>query len=392
MSPSDVIYLDAHATTPLEPAVAAEMERVRREAWGNPASQHRIGRRAAEVVESARTRIAGRLGCAPEEIIFTSGATEANNLLIKGLVLPLWRRWQAGRAPDAPHVVTTRIEHRSVLDPLRRLHRWGVPVTWLDVDRQGRVHPEAVAAAIRANTVLVSVIWANNEIGTVQPVGEIAEICRRHRVALHSDAVQAVGRLEVDCRAAGVDALSLSAHKFGGPQGVGALVIARRLQRHCEPLLDGGGHERHLRSGTLPVELIAGLAAALEHACAHLGEVRQHLTSLQERLLAGLQNGIADLVVNGPLEDRLPGNLNVSIPGVDGSALWSRLEGLAVSSGAACSSAEPEPSHVLQAIGVPEELARATLRFGIGPYNTPADIDRAVDIVCAAVGALRSGQ
>lgn len=380
--PREVLYLDHHATTPVDPAVLDAMWPYFAEHVGNAASaQHACGRFAAEAVETARQQVADLVDTDPRSVVFTSGATEANNLAIKGLLAV---------APPGSHVVVSAIEHRSVLDVVHRLRRRGTAVTIVPVESTGRIDLAAVERSLTPQTVLVSVMAANNEIGTLQPVAEIAALCRSRGVRFHTDAVQACGRIPFSLRETPADLVSLSAHKLYGPQGVGALIVRRGHPRLAlEPLLEGGGHEQRLRSGTLPVALIVGFGAACARARDLLEDEIPRLTTLRDRLWRRLQREIPDLVLHGDWMHRLPGNLNVGIPGVDGDALLAGLRGLAVSSGAACSSAEPEPSHVLRAMGVSDTLARASLRFGLGRFTTADEIDRAAAIVVAAVERLR---
>jgi cysteine desulfurase len=374
---SEPVYLDNHATTPLDPRVAEVMWPWLSERVGNPASHHVFGRRAREAVEAARQQVARAIGADPEEIIFTSGATEANNLVIKGL--------------PAGHIVTTAAEHRAVLDPVRRLRRQGVTVSILPVDEYARLDPQTVRDALTSEASLVSVMLANNEVGTLNPVFRIAEICRERGAWLHTDAAQAVGRIPVDVRELEVDLLSLTAHKLYGPQGIGALYVRRSdPPLPLTPLMDGGGHERRLRSGTLPVALIVGFGAACELAVQAMPAEAQRLVTQRDRLQQRLVDALEEVTINGHPSERLPGNLNMSFGGVDGDALLARLDGLAVSSGSACTSADPQPSHVLRAMGIDESRARASLRFGLGRFTTDEELDRAADIVIAAVTDLRA--
>jgi len=379
-----VLYLDYHATTPIDPCVAAAMLPWLGERFGNAASiGHPIGRAAGEAVAIARGEIAAASGCAPEELVFTSGATEANNLALKGVMQA------AGRGTQ---LVTNAAEHRSVLDPARRLRRDGFGVTVVPVDATGRVDLQQIADAIRPETRLVSVMLANNEVGTLNPIREIGDLCRERGVLLHCDAAQAIGKVPLDLRALPVDLLTFTAHKLCGPQGIGALYV--RKTEPAIPLvaqIDGGGHERGLRSGTLPVALIAGFAAAVRVAAEVREAEAERLLALRERLRSALLTAIADAVVHGPPTDRLPGNLNVGFPKVDGDALLIGVaeRGLCVSSGSACTSANPEPSHVLRAMGVADPLARASLRFGLGRFTTADEIDAAAEIVTEVVKRLR---
>jgi len=378
------IYLDHHATTPVDPRVLEKMLPFFSEKFGNAASvNHAFGWEAAEAVEAAREQIAALLHADPRSLVFTSGATEANNLALKGVV--------RAASPNC-HVIATAAEHRSVLDPLKRMQRSGTDVTFLPVDAHALVQPEQVAEAIRPNTVLVSVICANNEVGSINAIRELGAICRTRGVLFHTDAVQAVGKMSVDLSDLPVDLLSASAHKLYGPKGVGVLFVRRdRARIAIEPLLHGGGHERTLRSGTLPVPLIVGFGEACHIAAAEMVEEASRLVALRDQLLVGLQRSIDGVILNGHPTQRLPGNLNVSIERVDGEALMTGLTGIAVSSGSACTSADPEPSHVLRAMGRDEALTRASLRFGLGRNTTPAEIDAAIQIVGDVVAKLRNG-
>ncbi|HEV3301676.1 MAG TPA: cysteine desulfurase family protein [Planctomycetaceae bacterium] len=381
-SPPRPIYLDHHATTPVDPRVFEAMRPFFLEKFGNAASlNHVFGTEAADAVEQSRAEVARLLGADSSSLIFTSGATEANNLALLGV---------ARGGPSGRHIIATAAEHRSVLDPLRRLERSGAEVTFLPVDEHARVRADQVAAAIKPNTILVSVIFANNEVGSINPLREIGEVCRQRNVLLHCDAVQAVGKIPLDLSELPIDLLSLSAHKLYGPKGVGVLFVRRDRGRIAiEPLLYGGGHERRLRSGTLPVPLIVGLGAACLIAQEEMHDEAARLTLLRDRLQAGLQREIDGLSFNGHPTERLPGNLNVSFESIDGEALLAGLTGLAVSSGSACTSADPEPSHVLRAMGLSEAMTRASLRFGLGRFTSESEIDEAVRIVDAAIRKLR---
>jgi cysteine desulfurase len=378
------IYLDHHATTPVDPRALDAMLPYFGNKFGNAASvNHAFGWEAAEAVERARQEIANLVHADPRSLIFTSGATEANNLALKGVL-------QA--APPQSHAITTAAEHRSVLDPLLRLARLGTEVTVLNVDSFGRVGPDDVAKAIQPNTVIVSVIWANNEVGSLNAIREIGAICRARGVLFHTDAVQAVGKLPIDLSDLSVDLLSATAHKLYGPKGVGILFVRRDGHRiDIEPLVHGGGHEQRLRSGTLPVPLIVGFGEACRIAAQELPEESRRLIELRERLWAGLQREMAGLVLNGHPSERLAGNLNVSFEGVDGEALMTGLWGIAVSSGSACTSADPEPSHVLRAMGRNENLTRSSLRFGLGRNTTATEIDETISTVAGTVRRLRTG-
>jgi cysteine desulfurase len=376
------IYMDNHATTRTDPRVVDAMLPYFSEHFGNAASVHGFGQRALEGVDQARAQIASLINAEPKEIVFTSGATESNNLAIKG-VAAMYRR-------QGNHIVTTQIEHRAVLDPCRRLEREGFRVTFLPVDRFGQVAPEQIADAITPETILVSVMTANNEVGTLQPIADIGAICRQRKVLFHTDATQAVGKIPVDVESLQVDLLSLSAHKMYGPKGTGALYVRRRVR--LEPILDGGGHERGMRSGTLAVPNIVGFGAACELAAREMDEEAERCRQMRERLQDGLLENLEDCTLNGhpDPEQRLPGNLNLSFAHVQGEALLMALKNVAVSSGSACTSASVEPSNVLRAMGVPDELAHSSIRFGLGRFNTMAEIEYVIDEVTRVVQRLRA--
>ena len=379
------IYLDHHATTPADPRVLDAMWPYFTEIFGNAASRsHVYGWEAEAAVDVARERVAALLGGSPTEIVFTSGATEANNLAIKGAAAAYRRR--------GDHIVTTAIEHASVLDPVRRLEQQGGRVTRVSPGPSGRVAPEAVADAVCERTVLVSAMLANNEIGVIEPIAEIAAAvkARAPRALVHTDAAQAASTLDIAERAAGVDLISLSAHKMYGPKGVGALWVRRRPKIRLMPLLDGGGHERGLRSGTLPVPLVVGFGIACEIAQDERDSDAARIAALRDRLRARIESRLDGVRENGAGE-RLAGNLHLSFQGVDGEALLLALRDVAASSGAACASATLEPSHVLRALGVADELAHNSIRFGLGRFTTTEEIDRAADRVVESVMRLREG-
>jgi len=378
------IYLDNHATTRADPRVVEAMLPYFTTIYGNPASvSHRFGWDAAAAVDRAREQVATLIGAESKEIVFTSGATEANNLAIKGALAHLKRKGN--------HLVTAATEHRAVLDPMKRLAREGWDLTVVPCDEHGMVSAEAVEAALTDRTILVSVMAANNEVGTLNPIGDIGQLCHARGVLFHTDATQAVGKVPLDVRQEAIDLLSLSAHKFHGPKGIGALYVRRRdpLVR-LTPLLDGGGHERGFRSGTIAVPLVVGLGEAADLARRERPEESARLRGLRERLHAGLAARVAAIVLNGHPTLRLPGNLNLSFAYVDGEALMMAMRDVAVSSGSACTSANPEPSHVLTAMGRDEDMARASLRFGLGRFTTAEEIDFAVDAVADAVARLRT--
>ncbi|MGD0362713.1 MAG: IscS subfamily cysteine desulfurase [Bryobacteraceae bacterium] len=378
-----MIYLDHHATTPLDPRVLAAMMPYLTGKFGNAASHsHAFGWEAEQAVEVARKQVALLIGASPEEIIFTSGATESDNLAIKGA-------WEA-YASQGDHVITCAIEHKAVLDACIALERRGARITRLPVDRDGRVDPGAVASAIGDRTVLVSIMYANNEVGTLQPMAEIGRICRDRGVLFHCDAAQAVGKVPVKVEADSIDLLSISAHKLYGPKGAGALYVRRRDPRlRLTAQMDGGGHERGLRSGTLNVPGIVGLGAACSICANEMQEETVRLRRLRDRLRAKLEAGLEEISINGSKEHRLPHNLNVSFAYVEAEGLMTGMRGVAVSSASACTSAVMEPSYVLKAMGVPDELALTAIRFGLGRFNTEEEIDGAAASVIEAVNGLR---
>jgi cysteine desulfurase len=377
------VYLDNHATTRVDPRVVEAMIPYFTEHYGNAAStSHRFGWTASDAVERAREQVARSIGAETREIIFTSGATESNNLAIKGVAQASLRRGN--------HLVTAASEHNAVLDPIKRLAREGWECTVVPCDEFGRVSAHTVADAITDRTVLVSVMAANNEVGAINPLAEIGGLCHERGIVFHTDAAQAVGKIPLDVQSDAIDLLSLSAHKVYGPKGIGALYVRRRdPQVRLRPLFDGGGHERGLRSGTLAVPLAVGLGLAAELAVSERAVEAERLLALRQRLHDGIARRVPATRLNGP-PDRLPGNLNLSFADVDGEALMLAMRDVAVSSGSACSSANPEPSHVLLAMGLPEELARASLRFGLGRFTTEEEIDYAVNAVAGAVERLRS--
>lgn len=377
------IYLDHHATTPVDPRVLQAMLPYFSEHFGNPASStHRYGWAAEAAVEESRERLAAAIGARdPREIVFTSGTTESDNLALKGVL-------RAGRS-RGDHLVTSAIEHAAVLDSASALEREGFRSTLLPVDSDGLVDPDAVARAITPRTRIVSIMAANSEVGVLQPLGEIGRVCRERGVLFHSDAAQAVGKVPLDVEREAIDLLSFCAHKLYGPKGIGALYVRERPRVRLEPLLHGGGHERGRRSGTLPVPLIVGFARAVELCVEDLETEAARLAALRDRLWEGLRAGVTGLRLNGHPSRRLPGNLNVAFEGVEADALIVSLKDVALSSGSACSSATGEPSHVLLALGLPEALARSSLRFGLGRSNTAEQIDHVVARVCEEVKSLR---
>jgi cysteine desulfurase len=378
------IYMDNHATTPVDPRVVEAMLPYFTEKFGNAASRsHVFGWTADEAVEQARERIAALIGAeSGKEIVFTSGATESDNLAIKGVAEYL--------ADKGDHVITAVTEHKAVLDSAKRLEKQGCRVTYLPVTRDGLVEPDEVKKAITDKTILVSIMLANNEVGTVNPIAEIGKITRERGVLFHCDAVQGVGKVAFDVRAMNVDLASVTAHKIYGPKGIGALYVRRSKPRvRLVPEMDGGGHERGMRSGTLNVPGIVGFgqAAALMRELGPAENVR--ILAQREHLRTRLVGGLDHVTLNGSLEHRLPGNLNVSFAFVEGEGLMMAIKDVAVSSGSACTSASLEPSYVLRAMGVGDELAHSSIRFGIGRFNTDEEIDYVADLVVAKVQKLR---
>jgi cysteine desulfurase len=384
----DTIYLDHAATTPVDPEVARAMEPYLTDHFGNPSSIYRVGQDGRAALDHARGAVARVLGCQPSEMLFTSGATESDNHALSGVM------WQARLAnPDGPipQLITTSIEHHAVLHTANWLEKLGFGVTYIDPDRDGFIDPGAVEAAIRPETALISVMYANNEIGSIQPIGEIGAIAKRYGVTFHTDAVQAAGALGLMVDELQVDLLALSAHKFYGPKGVGILYVRRgtpiAFQQH------GGGQEGGRRGGTENVAGITGLAVALQQADRHRDEVNQHNAELRDQLWFGLQQELPDIELNGPADwsRRLPNNLNVSIPGVQGETMLLSLDmqGIAASAGSACTTGNSEPSHVLRAIGLTDEQARASLRFTVGKGNTAEEIDDTIQVMAETVARVR---
>jgi cysteine desulfurase len=381
---ADVIYLDYAATTPVDPAVVRAMNACMGPEgdFGNPGSAtHHFGRRAAARVEAARAQVASLLSAKPDEIIFTSGATESNNLAVLGIA--------RANADRGRHLVTSRIEHKAVLDPCKRLEKEGFSVTYLTPDRSGWVDPDAVRAALRPDTVLVSIMFANNEIGVLQDVRAIGAVCRERGVAFHTDAAQAVGKISVDVRELAVDTLSFTGHKLYGPKGAGALYVRRSARPLLQAVTFGGGQERGLRPGTLATHQIVGLGAACELARELQPAETARLTGLRERLWQGI-GGLGGVHLNGEDAPRLPGILNVSVEGVEGESLVVSLGELAISTGSACNSASAEPSYVLRALGRDTQLAQSSLRFSLGRFTTEADVDVAIAAVNREVRRLRA--
>ena len=358
------IYMDNNSTTRTDPRVVEAMLPYFTEKYGNAASRtHSFGWEVEDSVKEARHQVANLINASGSEIIFTSGATESNNLAIKG-VAAMYKK-------KGNHLITTATEHKAVLDPMKRLERDGFQVTVLPVDRYGQVSAEQVAAALTDKTILVSVMAANNEIGTVQPIGSIGKLCKSKGILFHTDAVQAVGKIPVDVEAMGIDLLSLTAHKLYGPKGIGALYVRKKDPRvRLDAMIDGGGHERGMRSGTLPVPMIVGLGTACDIAYREMAAESARLIDLRERLRSAIMDNLPETYLNGHPTERLPGNVNISFAYVEGEGLMMGIKDVAVSSGSACTSASLEPSYVLRALGVGDELAHSSIRFGLGRFTT----------------------
>lgn len=377
------IYLDYAATTPVDPRVAEKMVGCLTfdGNFANPASRsHIYGWKAEEAVEAARRQVADLVGADPREIVWTSGATESNNLAIKGIARALSER---GR-----HIVTSRIEHKAVLDSCKQLEREGFEVTYLDPGSEGVITPELLAAALRDDTVLVTLMHVNNEIGTVNDLASLGQLLRERGVLFHVDAAQSTGKLAIDLRELPVDLMSFSAHKTYGPKGIGALYVRRTLEVRPQALIHGGGHERGMRSGTLPTHQIVGMGEAFELAGQLIGAETARIAELHERFLVGL-GSLSGVELNGSLKNRVPHNLNLAFSGVDGELLLLALKDLALSTGSACTSAAVEPSYVLRGIGLSDERAHSSLRISLGRFTESDDVDRAAAILCDVVTRLR---
>lgn len=377
------IYLDYSATTPVDPRVSEKMcECLTMEGnFGNPASRsHLFGWKAEEAVETARRQVADLLNADPREIVWTSGATESDNLAIKGAA-----HFYQGKGK---HIITSKIEHKAVLDTCRQLEREGFEVTYLDPDERGLTTPEMVAAAIREDTILVSIMHSNNEIGVINDIAGIGEVTRASKIIFHVDAAQSAGKIEIDMDKIKVDLMSLSAHKMYGPKGIGVLYVRRKPRVRLEAQMHGGGHERGMRSGTLATHQIVGMGEAARICQQEMAKDRAHVLALRDRFLKGISD-MEEVHVNGDLEQRFPGNLNVSFAYVEGESLIMSLKDLAISSGSACTSASLEPSYVLRALGLNDEMAHSSLRFSFGRFTTPEDVDYAVQQVRHAVDKLR---
>jgi cysteine desulfurase len=378
------IYLDYQATTPVDLRVMEAMTPYFTEMFGNPHStSHAYGWEARDAVEVARLQVARMINADPREIVFTSGATESNNMGIKGVA-----RFFEGRKA---HMIAPVTEHKCVLESLKYAERLGYEITWLPVGADGLITPDQVADAIREDTALVSVMHVNNEIGVIQPITEIGAICRKQGVYLHTDAAQAAGKTAIDVAHMNVDLLSLSAHKMYGPMGIGALYVRRKPRVRLEPLMDGGGQERTLRSGTLPAPLVVGFGKAAELIAEESPAVHQRIRDLRDRLLKGLQQRIPDSFVNGSMDQRIDGNLNIGFAGIDSEALMDLLKDrVAVSSGSACTSAAVEPSYVLRALGLSDADAHASIRLCAGRMTTTDEIEAVIDAISDAVTTLRT--
>jgi cysteine desulfurase len=377
------IYMDNHATTPLDPRALEAMMPYLTDRFGNAASRnHAFGWQAEEAVEAARKQVAALIGATAKEIVFTSGATESDNLAIKGAA-HMYRE-------KGNHIVTVVTEHKAVIDTCKHLEKEGFDVTYLPVGRDGLVDLDQVREAITGRTILVSIMAANNEVGVLQPIAEIGRITRERGVLFHTDAVQAAGKVPFDVDAAYVDMASLSAHKMYGPKGVGALYVRRRNPRVLlTPIIDGGGHERGMRSGTLNVPGIVGFGKAAALCREELPAESARVAALRDRLYEGLRRNLEEIFVNGSMTHRLPGNLNLSFAYVEGESLLMGVNDVAVSSGSACTSATLEPSYVLKALGVGDDLAHSSIRFGLGRFNTEEEVDFVVDKLSAVVARLR---
>ena len=383
MTPHFPIYMDYGATTPVDQRVVVAMIPWLREHFGNPASRsHAWGWEAEAAVEKAREQVAALVGADPREIVWTSGATESINLALKGAAQFYKTRGK--------HLITLKTEHKAVLDTMRELERQGFEVSYLDVQPDGLVDLAALQSALRPDTILVSVLFVNNEIGVIQDIAAIGKMCRERGIIFHVDAAQATGKVDIDLGQLPVDLMSLASHKTYGPKGIGALYVRRKPRVRLVPLIVGGGQERGFRSGTLPTPLCVGLGEAAEICMKEMDAEAKRLKKLQERMLKGLNDKLTDIVVNGDLEHRIPGNLNISFAYVEGESLMMGIKGLSVSSGSACTSASLEPSYVLRALGVEEEMAHTSLRIGLGRFTTEQEVDTAIDELVRHVNKLRA--
>lgn len=377
------IYFDYSATTPVDKRVAEKMMQYMTTDgfYGNPASRsHKFGWQAEEAVDIARNQIAELINADPREIVFTSGATESDNLAIKGAAKFYGKKGK--------HIITSKTEHKAVLDTCRELERQGFEVTYLDPEDNGLIDLKKLESAMRDDTVLVSIMHVNNEIGVIQDIAEIGEMCRARKIVFHVDAAQSVGKIHIDMQTLKVDLMSISAHKMYGPKGIGALYVRRKPRIRLEAQMHGGGHERGMRSGTLPTHQIVGMGEACRIAKEEMAQDLAHVTKMRDRLWHGV-NQMEQVFVNGDFDKRYPGNLNVSFNFVEGESLIMALKDLAVSSGSACTSASLEPSYVLRALGLNDEMAHSSIRFSFGRFTTEEEIDYAIDIIQKAIGHLR---
>ncbi len=376
------IYLDYQSTTPTDPRVVEKMLPYFTEKFGNPHSRsHKYGWEAEEAGEIARGEVARLIGATEKEIVFTSGATESNNLALKGVA-----RFYKDKKK---HIITAVTEHKCVLDTCRNLERDGFEVTYLPVQQNGLIDLEQLKAAIREDTLIVSIMAINNEIGVIQPLAEIGKICREAGAFFHTDAAQAFGKIPLDVEAMNIDMMSISGHKIYGPKGIGALYVRRRPRVRLEALIHGGGQERGMRSGTLPTPLVVGLGEAARIANAEMGAEAERIRMLSDKFMTAVLDNVKDVYLNGDREHRWPGNINLSFAYIEGESMIMAIKDLAVSSGSACTSASLEPSYVLRSLGVSEELAHTSIRFGIGRFTTEAEVDKAIEIVCGAIDRLR---
>jgi len=377
------VYMDNHATTPVDPRVLSAMLPYFYEKFGNAASRnHSFGWAAEEAVENGRAQVAKLINASPKEIIFTSGATESDNLALKGVAEMYHEKGN--------HIITQVTEHKAILDTCKRLEKYGYEVTYLPVERDGRINLDDLRRAITPKTILISIMYANNEIGVIQPIEEIGKIAKEKGVLFHVDGVQATGKIPVDVQRDGIDLLSISAHKIYGPKGVGALYVRRKNPRvQLSAIIDGGGHERGMRSGTLNVTGIVGLGKACELCQQEMDSEARRLSGLRDRLKDGIMSQLDECYINGSLEHRLPNNINISFAFVEGESLLMGINDVAVSSGSACTSATLEPSYVLKALGVGEDLAHTSIRFGLGRFNTEEEVDYVVSRVVETVNRLR---
>lgn len=377
------IYLDNHATTAVDPRVLEAMLPYFSQKFGNAASRsHQFGWEAEQAVQRAREQIATLIGASSKEIVFTSGATESDNLAIKGIA--------ESYKGKGNHIITVATEHKAVLDSCHHLEEYGYRVTFLPVDRDGLISIEDLSGALSDKTILVTIMYANNEVGVLQPISQIGELCRERGVAFHSDAVQAVGKIPVDVNREGIDLMSITAHKLYGPKGIGALYVgSKKVRADIAPQIDGGGHEHGMRSGTLNVPGIVGLGKACEIARQEMPEESRRVAALRDRLKDQLRDNLEEVHVNGSMKHRLPGNLSIRFDGVDSESLLMGINDIAVSTGAACTAAKIEPSYVLKALGLTDEEANSTLRFGIGRFTTAAEIDYTLERVIDTVKKLR---